>query len=135
MPIITNPPLLTIGSQTYTALSGSGTTFIIGVQTLMPGGVVTFDGTTIVLKPGATELVYGSAGRSTTSVLFPATATASPTGSQSITSRKSATAGAKVSDFNGEAATTSQKVGVAPKNGSPVWIILSTVAALSYLFA
>lgn len=72
-PVITNAPLLTIGSQTYTAISG--TTFVIGGQTLTPGGVITVDGTTISLAPGATELVYGSAGQSTTSALFPATTT------------------------------------------------------------
>jgi hypothetical protein len=72
---ITNPPLLTIGSQTITALPGGGTTFVIGDRTLTPGGVITVDGTTISLAPGATMLTYGSQGRSTTTTLFPATTT------------------------------------------------------------
>jgi hypothetical protein len=108
-PIITNPPLLTIGSQTYTAISGGGTTFVIDDQTLVPGGSIVIDGTTISLTSGATQLVYGSVGKSTTSVLFPGTAT--PTGSGIVTGTKSATAGAKVSDFNGQAASTSSREG------------------------
>lgn len=72
---ITNPPLLTIGSQTITALPDGGTTFVIGDRTLTPGGVITVDGTTISLAPGATMLTYGSQGRSTTATLFPATTT------------------------------------------------------------
>jgi hypothetical protein len=82
---ITNPPLLTIGTETYTAVSG--TTFIIEGQTLTPGGVITFDGTTISLASSATALVYESAGRKTTTTLFPATTTRSqsitPTGAAS----------------------------------------------------
>lgn len=73
--VITNPPLLTIGSRTYTAAPGTGTAFIIEGQTLTPGGTIIIDGTTIVLSPQATELVYGSSGRSTSTTLFPATTT------------------------------------------------------------
>lgn len=72
---ITNPPLLTVGSETFTAAPGTGTTFIIHGLTLTPGGTITFDGTTVSLSPGATELIYGSSGRSTTTALFPATTT------------------------------------------------------------
>jgi hypothetical protein len=75
-PIVTNAPVLTVGSQTYSAVSG--TTFVIGGQTLTPGGTVTVSGTTISLAPGATQLVYGSSGRSTTTALFPATTTQGP---------------------------------------------------------
>ena len=92
-PTITKPPLLTIGGKTYTAASGTETKFMISGQTLTPGGTITVDGTTIVLSPSATELVYGSSGRSTSTALFPATTTgasegygggaqAAPTGSQ-----------------------------------------------------
>jgi hypothetical protein len=112
-PIITNPPLLTIGSQTHTALSGGGTTFIIGGQTLTPGGGITVDGTTISLASGATQLVYGSAGKSTTGVLFPATTTL--TGVGKVTGKQSATAGAKVSEFNGQAAATNSRQGAASR--------------------
>ncbi|KAF2634465.1 hypothetical protein P280DRAFT_463497 [Massarina eburnea CBS 473.64] len=74
-PIITNPPLLTIGSHTYTAVSGTCTIFVIGGQTLTPGGTIVVDGMTIVLAPGATQVVYGSGGERTTEVLFPAAMT------------------------------------------------------------
>ena len=76
---VTNPPILTIGSQIFTAAPGIGTTFIIGGQTLTPGGMITVDGTTIVLSPQATELAYGSSGRSTSAALFPATTTRATT--------------------------------------------------------
>lgn len=97
-PVITNAPLITIGSQTYTAISG--TTFIIGGQTLTPGGTITVSGTTISLAPGATQLVYGSSGRSTTTALFPATTTRGA----GVTSTASPSAGA--SGRNGQAAAT-----------------------------
>ncbi|KAH9875587.1 hypothetical protein IAQ61_003051 [Plenodomus lingam] len=71
--VITNAPLLTIGTRTYTAVHA--TTFIIDGKTLTPGGVITVDGTTITLAHGATALVYGSAGHSTSTALFPATTT------------------------------------------------------------
>lgn len=74
-PTMTNPPFLTIGEETYTARSGTETKFIIAGQTLTPGGIITVDGTTIVLSPSATELIYGSSGRSTSTALFPATTT------------------------------------------------------------
>ncbi|CAI6342396.1 unnamed protein product [Periconia digitata] len=74
-PAPTNPPILTIGTQTYTAMTGIGTTFMIGGQVLTPGGAITQNGTTISLAPGATKLVYGSAGKSITEILFPATTT------------------------------------------------------------
>ncbi|KAJ4350500.1 uncharacterized protein N0V89_009121, partial [Didymosphaeria variabile] len=74
-PTLTHPPLLTVGSHTYTALPGAGTAFVIDGQTLTPGGTIVVNGTTIVLSPGATQLVYGSAGKSTTEALFPATTT------------------------------------------------------------
>lgn len=72
---MTNPPLLTIGGKTYTAASGTETKFIIAGQTLTPGGTISVDGTTIVMSPSGTELVYGSSGRSTSTALFPATTT------------------------------------------------------------
>lgn len=105
-PSITNPPLLTIGSQTYTAAPGIGTTFLIGFETLTPGGTVTIDGTTIILAPGATQLIYGSSGRTTTTALFPATTTRS----QLITGTGTSEPSAGATGANEEAAaTTSQK--------------------------
>ena len=100
-PPITNAPILTIGSHVYTAVSG--TTFLIGFGTLTPGGTVVIDGTTISLSPGATQLIYGSSGRSTTTALFPATTT----GSQTVTQMGDASA--RVTRLAGAAATSSQK--------------------------
>jgi hypothetical protein len=87
---MTNPPLLTIGSETFSAQPGTGTVFVIDSQTLTPGGVITVHGTTISLASGATQLVYGSSGHSTTTALFPATTTRS----QSATMTSMASAGA-----------------------------------------
>lgn len=91
---ITNPPLLTVGSETFTAAPGTGTTFIIHGQTLTPGGTITFDGTTVSLSPGATELIYGISGRTTTTALFPATTTRS----HITTTASQASVGAKGTD-------------------------------------
>lgn len=102
---ITNAPLLTVGSSTFTAISG--TTYIIGGQTLTPGGTITVDGTTIVLAPGATQLIYGSSGRSTTAALFPATTTRV----QTISGASSATA--QASGTNGQASATGRPTGSA----------------------
>ncbi|KAJ5029889.1 hypothetical protein PSV08DRAFT_385118 [Bipolaris maydis] len=102
-PVITNPPLLTIDAETYSAVSGGGTVFVIGGETLAPGGTITVDGTTISLAIGATELIYGSSGRSTTTALFPAT----PSQSQHITSTSGLSASART--FDGQATATSRK--------------------------
>lgn len=124
--VITNAPYLTVGSQTYTAISG--TTFIISGQTLTPGGVITVDGTTIRLSPSATELVYGSDGSSTTSALFPATTTRA----HSVTSTASPSAGA--SGRNGQASPTQSRQGAASAmHPAPNWLI-SCLAAFSSVF-
>lgn len=68
---LTNAPLLTIGPETFTAVSG--TTYRVHGQTLTPGGSVIFDGTTVRLSPDATMLFYGSGETTTTQTLFPAT--------------------------------------------------------------
>lgn len=128
-PVMTNPPLLTIGSQTYTAVPGSGTTFIIDGQTLTPGGMITVDGTTISLSPGATELVYESAGRRTTTALFPATTTRS----QSATAISSPSAGA--SGTNGQASPTGTPQGSASSVRIQGIILSIFVAVLALLFA
>jgi hypothetical protein len=108
---ITNPPLLTIGTQTFTALPGAGTTFVISGQTLTPGGTITLpNGLTVSLAPGATELIYGSSGRSTTTALFPATTTRS----RIVTTTSSAAAGA--TGANGIPAETSTKAKGAASN-------------------
>ncbi|KAI4943338.1 hypothetical protein J4E91_009537 [Alternaria rosae] len=116
-PAITNPPLLTIGSQTYTAESGSGTTFVVEGQTLTPGGTITVDGTTISLAWGATELIYGSSGRTTKSALFPATTTRV----QSITDSPSA----RASKPDGQATATSTKEGSASDSSYPSLMLLA----------
>jgi hypothetical protein len=124
-PIITNAPLLTIGSQTYTAISG--TTFVIGGQTLTPGGTITVDGTTISLAPGATQLIYGSSGRSTTTALFPATTTRS----QSLTGTANLSAGA--SGSNGQAAATSPRQGSASVSRLGGWLLYLVFTAFGLL--
>lgn len=121
-PIVTNPPLLTIGSQTYTA--ASGTAFIIGGQTLTPGATITFDGTTIVLSPGATELVYGSSGRSTSVTLFPATTTRGTV----TTASPSASEGQ-----SGEQAAPSSTRGAAARAGSSISVLLGALGCLGWL--
>jgi hypothetical protein len=126
-PVITNAPLLTVGSTTFTAISG--TTYVIGGQTLTPGGTITVDGTTISLAPGATQLVYGSSGRSTTTALFPATTTRS----QGATD--AATASARASGSNGQAAATSQRTGSASILGCGSSLLSLTIAVLGLLFA
>lgn len=92
---ITNPPLLTIGTATYTALPGGGTTFVIGGQTLTPGGVITVSGTTISLSPSATALIINGGSMTTTETLFPATITNSASTTENTgTAASSASAGA-----------------------------------------
>jgi hypothetical protein len=125
-PMVTNAPLLTLGSNTFTAVSG--TTYIIGGQTLTPGGTITVDGTTISLAPGATQVVYGSSGRSITTALFPATTT----GSQAITGTASPSAGA--SEANGQAAPTSQRTGSASNLHINACVSSLTIAVLALLF-
>jgi hypothetical protein len=122
---ITNPPLLTVGSETFTAVPGTGTTFLIDGQTLTPGGTITVDGTTIILAPGATELVYGSSSRSTTTVLFPATTTRS----QSVT----ATAGASAGATSGEGSP--QETGAAQGIGNIVGVSDAKALAFSIFAA
>ncbi|KAL6160862.1 hypothetical protein ACJBU6_00006 [Exserohilum turcicum] len=121
-PVVTNPPLLTIGTNTYTAMSGDGTTFVIGGETLTPGGTITVDGTTIGLADSATALTYGSAGRSTTTALFPATTT------RSTTNESGATARASRSD--GQATATSRKEGAAPRLSEKLSMSVAVVALL-----
>ncbi|KAL1634099.1 hypothetical protein SLS58_010797 [Diplodia intermedia] len=55
-------PILTIDGQTYTALPNSGSagpTYVVGGQSLTPGGYVVVDGTTVSLGAEATVLVVG----------------------------------------------------------------------------
>jgi hypothetical protein len=122
---ITNAPLLTIGSNTFTALSG--TTYVIGRQTLTPGGTITVDGTTISLAPGATQLIYGNSGRSSTTALFPATTTRGP----SVTG--TANASARGSGGNGQAAATSPRTGSASASRLDV-LLLSFALGLILVF-
>ena len=107
---ITNPPLLTIGTATYTALPGGGTTFVIGGQTLTPGGVITVSGTTISLSPSATALIINGGSMTTTETLFPATttngaSTAKNTGTEASSASAGATATRSAKPSHGAAAT------------------------------
>jgi len=79
----TAAPILTIGGQTFTALPGSGTSYVIEGQTLTPGGIetVTIAGHTYIvsLSPQATVLeieAEGPSGKVTATsfeTLFPGT--------------------------------------------------------------
>ena len=53
--MITEAPALTIGGTVYSPISGS--TYDINGSMLKPGGVITVDGTTISLGPGASDVV------------------------------------------------------------------------------
>jgi hypothetical protein len=125
-PIITNPPLLTVGTRTYTASPGTGTAFVIEGDTLTPGGTITVDGTTIVLSPQATELVYGSSGHSTSTVLFPATTTKG-------TSTSTASASQRQSGEDGQAVPTSTREGLASRPGKYYSVLLVTIGCLGWL--
>lgn len=133
MAMVTNPPILTIGTHTYTAAPGGGTSFVIDGQTLTLGGTIVVDGTTISLAPGATKLVYGSAGRSTTSALFPATTTRGAR----TTDAAAASASAGSTGQNGEAAPTTSAQGVAhsllPLHSA--WVMSLLVCLVSVLLA
>lgn len=134
-PIITNPPLLTIGSQTFTAVPGSGTMFVIGFETLTPGGTITVAGTTIILAPGATELTYGSSGKTTSMALFPATTTRSS--KTTATGRGTSLALAGATPANGEAAATTSNTGagcnVKSRDGPESWGFSLLMGFLSLL--
>jgi hypothetical protein len=123
---ITNAPLLTIGSNTFTATSG--TAYIISGQTLVPGGTITVDGTTISLAPLATELIYGNSGRSTSTALFPATTTRSQTFSGATDPT------ARITANNGQATTTSNPTGSAATRHSSRGMLAFVVLALGSWF-
>ena len=57
-PTTIEPDLLTFGGQVYTANSLTG--FVIGRQTLRPGGAVTVDGVHTSFAPAATDAVVGT---------------------------------------------------------------------------
>ncbi|KAL6707302.1 hypothetical protein ACN47E_004290 [Coniothyrium glycines] len=126
LPIVTNPPLLTVGSYTYTAVSGSGTTFVLGDQTLTPGGTIIVNGTMIVLAPGATQLIYGSSGRTITTALFPATTTRS----QTVTSASNASAGPN-SSVRQATTTSSSQAAAATTNRPQAWVPIVIILSFS----
>lgn len=124
--MITNPPLLTIGSREYTAAPGTGTTFVIEEQTLTPGGTITVDGTTIILSLQATELVYGSSGRSTSTALFPATRTR-----QTITSPSASASEGQNGDV--PAAPTSSRQGAASTMRLSLSVLFGAMGCMGWL--
>ncbi|KAF2841865.1 hypothetical protein M501DRAFT_988146 [Patellaria atrata CBS 101060] len=79
--IATDPPLLTVDGQTYSA--NAGMAYIIAGQTLTPGGEITVEGTTIGLSPSANVLVVNG----TPSTLSPETITLSKASSSPIALR------------------------------------------------
>ncbi|TKA68397.1 hypothetical protein B0A49_10641, partial [Cryomyces minteri] len=70
-PVITPAPIV-LGSSTYTANAGS--TYVIGGQTLTPGGVITESGSTVSLGPSAAIVVVNGI----TQTLGPAATTPAP---------------------------------------------------------
>ncbi len=58
MPLPTTPPAIVIGSETITA--NSETQYVIGSQTLTPGGTVVVSGTEISLAAGESDVVVES---------------------------------------------------------------------------
>ncbi|MCJ1405856.1 hypothetical protein MMC11_009086, partial [Xylographa trunciseda] len=55
--VIALPPAITVGASTITENSASD--FVIGSQTLTPGGQITVSGEVISLNPSATDVVFG----------------------------------------------------------------------------
>ena len=55
--VITLPPAITVGASPITENSASD--FVIGSQTLTPGGQITVSGEVISLNPSATDVVFG----------------------------------------------------------------------------
>ncbi|TKA72545.1 hypothetical protein B0A49_07117 [Cryomyces minteri] len=70
-PVITPAPIV-LGSSTYTANAGS--TYVIGGQTLTPGGIITESGSTVSLGPSAAIVVVNGI----TQTLGPAAITPAP---------------------------------------------------------
>ncbi|KAF3007622.1 hypothetical protein E8E13_008259 [Curvularia kusanoi] len=126
IPSITNPPLLTIGHETYTAVSGSITAYIIGGQTLTPGGTITVEGTTIVLSPFATELIYGVSGQSKSTALFPATTSSEMKTTAAASASEGQSGGA-------QAAPTSSSRGVASQLKASFTAFAGAAACMGWL--
>lgn len=85
VPAVTVQPALTVGTQIVT--SNAQSQYIVGSQTLTPGGAITVDGTKISLAPGGTEAVVGSITKQLIPGLVPAV-TAPPNlaiGTQTVT--------------------------------------------------
>ncbi|KAK4995182.1 hypothetical protein LTR60_007936, partial [Cryomyces antarcticus] len=70
---IISAPILTVRGRTYTA--NAGFSYVIGGQTLTPGGMITVSGTTISLAPSAANIVVNGV---TQTLASPATVTAPP---------------------------------------------------------
>ncbi|OMP83008.1 hypothetical protein BK809_0001199 [Diplodia seriata] len=118
----TGSPILTIDGQTYTALPNSGSagpTYVVGGQSLTPGGYVVVDGTTISLGASATVLVVD--GRTQTlAASAGATATAGAGEAASAGSNAGAAATATATGGGGGAAeyTGAASAVVVGKDGS-----------------
>ena len=75
-PAPTEAPVLTYGGSTYTVSSSA---FVIGSQTLTPGGLITVSGTPISLATGASVAVIGSSTQSLgTATITPAPSQQAP---------------------------------------------------------
>lgn len=98
--VVTNPPLLTIDGQTYTA--DEGTSYDIEGETLAPGSAVTVGDTEYSLAPSATALVADGE----TTALFPATAAAQSGGTGRSTNTRGGGGG-------GDSAPTSSDIAIA----------------------
>lgn len=99
-------PVLTLDDQPVTAISASE--YIVGSQTLIPGGpAVTFGGTRISLAPSASEVIIGSSKEALGSIIIGGlrpSGTATSTGARSA----NATATEAVEAFTGGARSTNR---------------------------
>ncbi|KAK6001441.1 hypothetical protein QM012_002772 [Aureobasidium pullulans] len=99
LPMATAAAVINLGGQAYTAQSG---TFVIGGQTLKPGGVITLDGTTVSLDADETIAVVNGATTTLAQVTAPAALTlgghtyAAQTGSSYVIGGKTLTPGGVV---------------------------------------
>ncbi|KAK8157857.1 hypothetical protein BKA80DRAFT_178594, partial [Phyllosticta citrichinensis] len=59
--VLTSLPAIAIGSTSFSPILGPGRTYIIGSQTLTPGGRITVSGTTLSLLPTPTAVVINGA--------------------------------------------------------------------------
>ncbi|KAK3679516.1 hypothetical protein LTR78_001077 [Recurvomyces mirabilis] len=142
-PFTTTPPPIIVGSSTITANSQSG--YVIGSQTLSPGGsAITVSGTPYSLAPSATALIVGSSTEIATSqgnmgsyiwAGIGATANANSTGRSSSSSGigSSPTTGvsstaAPATSANAPSASQTSTKSAAPRVGTSFYMLAGIIA-------